>query len=801
MEVALIQLPQWGVYDPPIALAQLSAYLKNQKIEVKCFDFNIDLYSHRIDEYKTIWANEQTNFWCDRNNVVNFFKAYEIYIQNYINEILKFNPKIVGFSVNVASLYSSLLFAKMLKERRSDIKIVFGGPLFCVPSDIESLLNEGIVDIIVLGEGEETFAELSLFIENNIDLNKCKGICFKKDNKIIKTENRPLLKNLDELPFLDFSDLPLENYDPPGHLGRHISLITSRGCIWSCVFCGPRAYWQGYRTMSARRIYEEIKFHLNNHPEIEHIEFLDLLFNGNMKVLEEFCDLMIKRPLKKKLKWHANVVIRPEMTEEICRKMKEAGCHHLTFGIESGSQKILNLMRKNYKVEDADTVLRNVHNAGITVTCNFMFGFPYEAEEDFQKTLDFVKRNIRYIDFAYPSRSFCTIEPHSYLEKHMEEFDIIPNPINNLYWESKDGLNTYPVRLRRAEIFSELINSLGGNVGLGLNTSIEQDRYWNLGHFYESKKDFRKSFLYFSKYLKLDPHNSYIKNKKQEIKNNLFKENIISFNWDIHWICNYRCPYCWFNEKWDELKSQNIYLPLEKLIKFWQNIYFKYGKVKISITGGEPFLYPEFNNLIKELSQFHLIEIVTNLSCEIEEFLKLVNIDNVEIRPSFHPLFADFDEFLKKFLYIKKLKPHQEVSYVAWPPQIKDIKFYQDKFLKYGISMFLQPFYGEYNGKRYPDSYTEDQLKVIYPFLGNRGGKTFEVKNTNTKGKICLSGVIYAVIQPNNKIFQCGGFSLNNDNKPIIGYLGDEDFRLLDEPNICNFDICPCNEGANLVLD
>jgi hypothetical protein len=176
-------------------------------------------------------------------------------------------------------------------------------------------------------------------------------------------------------------------------------------------------------------------------------------------------------------------------------------------------------------------------------------------------------------------------------------------------------------------------------------------------------------------------------------------------------------------------------------------------------------------------------------------------MDNVEIRPSFHPLFADFDEFLKKFLYIKKLKPHQEVSYVAWPPQIKDIKFYQEKFSKYGISIFLQPFYGEYNGKRYPDSYTEDQLKVIYPFLGNRGGKTFEVKNTNTKGKICLSGVVYAVIQPNNKIFQCGGFSLNDDNKPIIGYLGDENFKLLDEPNLCNFDICPCNEGANLILD
>ncbi|MCM8757809.1 MAG: B12-binding domain-containing radical SAM protein, partial [Candidatus Omnitrophica bacterium] len=438
LNIILIQPPVWGVYEPPVGLAQLVSYLKLKGYRVKCFDINIDLYNNRTDEYKNVWANEQTSFWCNENNVKEFFSSNLKYIEGYVDRILDLKPDIVGFSVNVASIYATKELTKMLKKIEPKIKVVVGGPLFFVEQDFNSILDDSLFDIIILREAEETFVKLLEFIKNNKDLTQCEGICFKENGKIIKTKERPLIKNLDILPFLDFEDLHLEKYDPPGHLGKHISLMTSRGCIMSCVFCGPRAYWQGYRTMSAKRIYEEIKYHLENHPEIEHVEFLDLLFNGDMKVLEEFCDLMINKPLKKKLGWHANMVIRQEISKDLCKKMKEAGCKHLTFGIESGSQKILDLMRKKYKIDDANKVLKNVHDAGITVTCNFMFGFPSETEDDFQKTLDFIKKNIKYIDFAYPSRSFCTIEPYSYLEKHLDEFGIIPNPINNLYWESKD---------------------------------------------------------------------------------------------------------------------------------------------------------------------------------------------------------------------------------------------------------------------------------------------------------------------------------------------------------------------------
>ncbi|MBM3254198.1 MAG: hypothetical protein FJZ16_08090 [Candidatus Omnitrophica bacterium] len=170
-------------------------------------------------------------------------------------------------------------------------------------------------------------------------------------------------------------------------------------------------------------------------------------------------------------------------------------------------------MRKRYKIIDADKVLKATHDAGITVTGNFMFGFPGEAEEDFQMTLDFIKRNAKYLDRVYPSRTFCAIEEFSYLVSHLEEFNINPNPPNHLYWETIDGKNTYPDRLRRCEEFCDLAYSLGIEVGCGVQTSTELDKWFNLGLYYEAKKNHQNAIECYLKYYKLDNKNEVILNK------------------------------------------------------------------------------------------------------------------------------------------------------------------------------------------------------------------------------------------------------------------------------------------------
>jgi radical SAM superfamily enzyme YgiQ (UPF0313 family) len=518
MKIVLLQPPVWGIFEPPIALAQLSACLKAAGHTVTAGDMNIFLYNRRSEKYRNEWAIERSSFWCNKDSVECFFSENERLINDYLDDIVRASPRMVCLSVNTASLHATILLARLLRAKDPTVRILVGGPVFLVPFDPKPIFDTGVVDIIVRGEAEETLVDVTRFIEQGLPLDGCEGIVFLNNGVIVTNAPRPLLRNLDALPFLDFSDMPFAAYDPPGHLRNHISVMTSRGCVQSCVFCGPRAYWSGYRTMSGRRIYEEIRQQVGHCPDTEVIEFLDLLVNGNMQTLVDFCDLMAAQPLGKKLQWRANLIVRPEMTRAVFAKMKKAGCIHVTFGIESGSQHVLELMRKKYKIIDADNALRAAHEEGIKVTCNFMFGFPGESREDFRETLDFLSRNRIAITIAYPSRTFCTIEPYSYLQGHLKEFNMIANQHHGQYWVSKDGENTYIERMKRCEEFSRHAISLGVDVGLGLQTSFELDHWLNLGDYYNSTGDRAQAIYCYEKYRELDPENAGIKEKILTLK-------------------------------------------------------------------------------------------------------------------------------------------------------------------------------------------------------------------------------------------------------------------------------------------
>lgn len=505
MKLTLIQCPVWGTYDPPLALAQLSACLKRDGHEICVLDLNIELYLKRRENYKNTWAWEQSLFWYRPECVSKFLADNKDIIDQYVDRIVDGGYGVVCFSVTAASRLTSLELARLIKKRNRNIIIIFGGTLFFDRGLIETILADASVDIAVYGEGEITLSELAGLIENEKPLDSCRGIVFKDKNIRVNPE-RPLITNLDDLPFLDFSQLPLSNYDDRGH----IALLASRGCWQQCVFCSSRTFWPGYRRMSGKRIFEEIRSHFKNNDEVRHIDFLDLMFNGDIKELDSFCELMIASELKGWICWAANAIIRPEMTRGLLGKMKAAGCKHLIYGIESGSQRVLNLMRKRYKIEDANRVIKDTHEAGIVVTANFMFGFPGESQEDFGETLDFLKKNSGYLDRAYPSRTFCAIEEYSYLHAHLEEFGIKPNPPNHLYWETVDNQNTYPERLRRCEEFCKLAFSLGIEVASGVQTSVELDRWFNLLHYYEQKKDIKSMLQCCLNYYKLEPHNEVV---------------------------------------------------------------------------------------------------------------------------------------------------------------------------------------------------------------------------------------------------------------------------------------------------
>jgi pyruvate-formate lyase-activating enzyme len=272
----------------------------------------------------------------------------------------------------------------------------------------------------------------------------------------------------------------------------------------------------------------------------------------------------------------------------------------------------------------------------------------------------------------------------------------------------------------------------------------------------------------------------------------------ISFSWNIHFKCNYRCPYCWFHGQWQTFSKYNHSFRLEEIVKSWKDIYEKYGTVHIDILGGEPFLYPGFLEIVKELSQTHSINISTNLSVNIERFVAEVNPLRVKILPSFHPLFADLDDFFKNLSLLRGHGFQLSVSYLAYPPQLKLLEFYKEKFKSMSFSLGVKSFWGQYNGKEYPRDYTDEERKMIAIDIGSRAGEQFQIKPRKIKkGSLCRAGQIYAVIQADGKVQKCGMDDFNGS----LGNFFEGTFKLLKSPCVCNSEHCPCNEWAFLLIE
>ena len=227
----------------------------------------------------------------------------------------------------------------------------------------------------------------------------------------------------------------------------------------------------------------------------------------------------------------------------------------------------------------------------------------------------------------------------------------------------------------------------------------------------------------------------------------------------------------------------------------WKRAYDKYGSFRIEITGGEPFIYPNFIELVKLLSSIHTVKITTNMSGDIETFVKEIDPKRVNLDLNFHPLFVtNIETYIKKVLLLKEAGFKAGVCYLAYPPQMGRIDVFRRRFEEIGINFALAAFWGEYDGKRYPESYTQDEIEFIRPFLGDIDRIVYHLSGESPKGKVCNAGYQYAVIQADGKVVRCGQLA-----DGIISNIMDEDFHLLEKPEPCQADYCPCNEYGNLL--
>lgn len=273
----------------------------------------------------------------------------------------------------------------------------------------------------------------------------------------------------------------------------------------------------------------------------------------------------------------------------------------------------------------------------------------------------------------------------------------------------------------------------------------------------------------------------------------------VELEWLIHYKCNYRCLYCFFEGLWEEVEKRNHYQPLEKWLEAWNRILERYKYVRILITGGEPFIYPSFIELVGELSKNFSIGFDTNLSCAKEElinFVKQTVVKNISLGLSFHPSFADYNLFLEKALFLKKTGYRICVQYVSYPPQIKMMQYYRDKFEENGLYFIPLPFRGKYNGSDYPSAFTDEERMLIFNTTEHLAEEhkdkvKKQLDQINTKNKLCNAGSTYARIDNDGKVYRCG-HSISDPSNVSIGSLFDENFQLLEEALPCQQNICPC---------
>jgi radical SAM superfamily enzyme YgiQ (UPF0313 family) len=336
------------------------------------------------------------------------FKVIDENAGDYVEkELLKFNPDFVGITSTTPQITRAIEITNFIKNNL-DVPVTVGGVhVTLLPK--ETLLK-GNFDVGVIGEGETTFFELVQLLKNknfvSNDLKKIKGICFKKGRSVIITEERPLIDNLDTIPFPAREFLNLKYYLKPeavirGVIKRSAHIMSSRGCPYNCVFCSSFAInRRRLRAHSAEYVISEVE-HLIKKYKIEALFFQDDDFYVNRERVKKICELMIERGINDKLVWSIQMRtnwLNPNEIENL-KLLKKAGCIQVEFGFESGSPKILGFLKKNtITVEQNHQAINLCKQVGLRVFGNFMIGTVGETQEDLEMTKEFILQHNKDLD-------------------------------------------------------------------------------------------------------------------------------------------------------------------------------------------------------------------------------------------------------------------------------------------------------------------------------------------------------------------------------------------------------------------
>lgn len=433
----------------------MDSYLSRHSYTVSVFDLNIALYNEVGSNLKYLWEQKSYDWWTSGVLFEEIWPKLKDLAYRNIDKILKrFETRNIGFSVNFAGIKLTSEIIKHIRSTDKKVNIIVGG-WACQNEHMRGLLPKDMVDVFVVGEGEETLAEVLEALNGRALKNEVRGAIFNKDSGHIYKQ-RPSIMDLDSIPWPTFSCLDLSMYK-----FRKLPIFSSRGCIGNCSFCNDHSSSKPYRFRSAQNIFDEIRYHVI-HNHVMDFSFKDLLCNGNLEQLDRLCDLIIGSGLD--IRWDSQAIARKEMTYEFLRKLKKAGCRTLVYGVESFSDNVLRRMRKIFTAKIAENVIMDTCAAGIYAYVNIIVGFPGETEDNFIQTCQAMRRISASSLVKVSAVSVCLINFGSELNARHEDYGLLlpDDPaIRAKQWASSDGRNTYEIRNERARRMLELIEKLG----------------------------------------------------------------------------------------------------------------------------------------------------------------------------------------------------------------------------------------------------------------------------------------------------------------------------------------------------
>lgn len=312
--------------------------------------------------------------------------------QEIKNRIKRERPDIAGFTCPTSTMNHVFKMCQIIKrDLELDCATVIGGNHPTILP--QETLKNPYVDFAVISEGEITFYELVKTIkEERNDFENINGLCYKQDGKTLKNPPREFIADLDSIPFpaLDLFDLEIYYSASTKKLTaeRCSPLLTSRGCAFDCMHCASKAIWRRrVRYRSAENIVAEIEEHINKY-DIKEFNLMDEHFTINKPRALKICQQIIDKKLP--IAWACFSRV-DAIDDELVNLMAKAGCRKISFGLESGSQKVLDLMRKQTTIKQGRKAVKIVRKYGIQANGSFMFGNIGETKKTIRETIDFAK--------------------------------------------------------------------------------------------------------------------------------------------------------------------------------------------------------------------------------------------------------------------------------------------------------------------------------------------------------------------------------------------------------------------------